>query len=168
MRRIACKPLLPFEFLVQAVEQPVEGTGQQIQLVTRSRHRKVLVTVGHRHRARSLRHPRHRQQGPLAKPPPHNRRQHERQHEQKKTAHPRCQAHSWSSSGAAGIFAQQVAAASQGVDQPVAMSLELAPQLLDVHGQRVRIAVVSLGPHMLIDPGTRKHLAAMPQQEDEQ
>ena len=75
VRGIARESLLPLEFLVQPVEQPVERPRQKIQLVARSRNRQPLIAVGHRHRARRLRHPRHRQQSALAKPPPHHRRQ---------------------------------------------------------------------------------------------
>ena len=52
VRGIARESLLPLEFLVQPVEQPVERTCQKVQLVAGPRDRQPLVAIrgGHRHR----------------------------------------------------------------------------------------------------------------------
>ena len=63
---------------------------------------------------------------------------------------------------------QQIAAAAERLDQPLAVGFELAAEFHDVDFERVRKAVVAFVPDVLINPGPREDLARMAQKIDQQ
>lgn len=49
-------------------------------------------------------------------------------------------------------ISQDVSAAAQGVDQPRSVSLDFAPELLDVNVQGVGDKIIILAPDLLVEP----------------